>query len=428
MSEHIINFLIVSVLDVCIAYFMTNNLCGFNLSSAIKKIKAIPFLPIIILYPLIAVTFSITLSLSAYNLFFPLSILLLILLFVDKKSINLTFDEIIVIWILIKIIITSLLLLLTSAVSLLTANSWLLTYGVYILTLLSVLIICQLIDFNRLLILTLKNIFMRFAVIAISILMVVFSLMQDNIYSTANNSIIIALFLIPIIIGIVYTAKRVHESTRIIPEAYHDAKKLLMLLSIKAEESAGFEELRDILRETVELMDLNKYIAVDSKSTAEISLLKELIDKSVEVFKQESKTNIAIDVDVIYEGKYAEVCEMKLSYILNLMLCIPVESLTSLPVKIEVTSSEQMAEIRMSCHYKFERRFNSLYNFITDQNTDQNPASEIKINKHYSLSKLRDLILDHQGEVSIFQNNEINPKRGYVTILIKFSRRSDAHG
>lgn len=409
-----------SIFDLCIVYLLALNLGGFNTVEGVKKLRLVPTLVTVALFILLTSSIIFIFSPFLYTILFPFIMLGCMMLFIDKKNMSLTFDEVIIMWLIYHTISISVFVLLSMFLRQFTNDVLLIRHGMSILSLVIVVLICQWIDFNRLLIYTLKRLVMRFVVFTVAFLFFIFSVTADDVYDVTGHGLLLFIFLIPIVVGVIYTARRIHENTRIIPEAYHDAKKLLMLLDIKAEEAACFDELNGMIKESVQLMDLQGLLEVEDPSDADLCHLKRLIKHTLTSLKKEQKSNVEILTKVHATGRFERVNEMKLAYMLSLLMEFPLGTLTKYPIYVKVVSTPKTASIRMSCHYKFQRNLAHFEKFLVNSDLVQS-----EIDKHFSLSKLRTLVADNKGEIYMNKIDDLHPKVDYLSVCLVFNQEDD---
>jgi len=413
---------ILVILNTLIVYFVTNNFCGFKASVALKKIRIIPTICILAAYTLfyILTLFFLPLRIQHNLNFLPL--LILTWLFVEKRKVSFSIDEIALIWLHIYAIV-HLFIAIPFITTLFIAGTLINAALTFIIAAITTIFLCQKLDFNRFLVFVLRRITLRLLIFLTVMLYRVISTILNPQEAFVEDSLLNLVLFIPALIGLIYTLRLTHQSTAVVPDAYHDAKKLLMLLDIKAEEATDFSDLNAMLAHSVELMNLQLPDANLPDSNSADACFEKFIIRTIESIKADRKTNTQVIPNIQFSDKHHEVNDIKIAYMVGLLFEHALETLTKRPIFVDVSLAEHNALIRVSCEYKFEKRLKNLENFLFD-----NEAISSKIKKNFNLSKLKSLVDTHNGELIITREKNTQEQVDYLSICITFNGDGDSCG
>jgi len=253
------------------------------------------------------------------------------------------------------------------------------------------------------------------------------TLVITNLISNNNNffefGLIFLTFFVPALIGLIYSIKLTHQSTAVVPEAYHDAKKLLMLLDIKADEATDFTKLNEMLAQSVDLMNLQLPEPHQAASNTASAAFEKFIKRAIESVKN-TKSNTKVISNITFTDKHEVVNDIKIAYILGLLLEHALDTLTKRPIFIDVSSARHNAIIQISCEYKFERRLRRIENFLLDNDED----IRSKIKRNFNLLKLKTLVDAHNGKIIITREKNEQEQLDYLSICIVFKKEGDSFG
>ena len=403
--------------DVLIVYFMTNNLCGFKASIAFKKIRVIPAISILTAFFTFHALSAFLLSEAVYGTLIPFTLLIFVWLFVEKKKVILSLDEIILIWFLIYAVIHLLFIPFLVIIRIFAATETHISLLMYIIGTIATVILCQKWDFNKLLIFILRRIIFKILCFLIAMLFFLISFTLNDIRDILEHSLIILPFLISALVGLTHTIKLIHQNTAIIPDAYHDTKKLLMLLDIKAQKATDVDKLKDMLSESMDLMNLRLPNLCPSVSNTEDINFEKFIKRTIESVKIDKKSNTKIISNIQFSDKYSEINDLKLAYMIGSLLDHALDTLTKRPIFIDITSSKHHFLIQISCEYKFEKSIKHLKNFLVD-----NEIVRAKIENNFNLSKLKSIVDTYNGGITIAREKNSQEQVDYLSICLIFEK------
>ena len=409
---------IMVVMNTLIVYFLTNNFCGFKSSIAIKKLKLIPSISILTIYFLFHTLTLHLLPMEVYHNLNLFALLILTWLFVEKKKVSFATDEVAIIWLSIFAIVHLLLLLPITARDLID-NELIVVILTFIISSVTVVFLCEKIDFNRFLVFILRRITLRILIfLTVIICLVILTILKlNNPSDLVEHSLLVLVLFIPSLLGLIHTIRLTHQSTAIVPDAYHDAKKLLMLLDIKAEEATDFTQLNEMLAHSVELMNLQLPDYDLPTSNAASADFEKFIIRTIESIKMDKKANAHLVPNIKFSDKHHKVGDIKLAYMVGLLLEYALDTLTKRPIFVDVSSAKYDAVIRVSCEYKFEKRFKNPDNFSLDSETVRT-----KIKKSFTLSKLESMVNANNGELNIAREKNNQEQVDYLSIQVTFKK------
>ena len=410
-----------SILNILIVYFMTNNFCGFKSSIAFKKIKIIPTISILTAYTIIHILILFTFYITVYHTLNLFILLILTWLFVEKKKISFTLDEIALIWLLIYAVIHLLFIPIPLIVRTFTTSELIIITLTFVLASLATIVLCQKLDFNKLLVFILRRTILRILIFLAVMLFLVNSSILNYHRDPLEHSLVLLTFFVPALIGLIHTVKLTHQSTAVVPDAYHDAKKLLMLLNIKAEEATDFNKLNEMLAHSVDLMNLrlpNPHL-IDSDTVS--ANFEKFLKRTIESIRMSKKSNTKIISDIQFLDSYSEVNDIKIAYMTGLLLEYALDTLTKRPIFIDITSSKHNALIRVSCEYKFEKNLRYLESLLLE-----NEIVPSKTKNNFNLSKLKSIVDVHNGKSVVTREKNIQEQVDYLSISIIFEEEGDS--
>ena len=405
-------------MNTLIVYFLTNNFCGFKSSIAIKKIKLIPSISILAIYTIFHVLTLYFLPLGVYHNLNLFALLILTWLFVEKRKVSFATDEIAIIWLSIFAIVHFFLPLPVIARNFIS-NDLIVVILTFLISSIVVVVLCEKVDFNRFLVFILRRITLRILIfLTVIICLVILTILKlNNPSDLVEHSLLVLVLFIPSLLGLIHTIRLTHQSTAIVPDAYHDAKKLLMLLDIKAEEATDFTQLNEMLAHSVDLMNLQLPDYDLPVSNAASADFEKFIIRTIESIKMDKKANAHLVPNIQFTDKHEKVGDIKIAYMVGLLLEYALDTLTKRPIFIDVASAKYDAVIRVSCEYKFETRFKNTDIFLLE-----GEAVRTKIKKSFNLSKLESMVNANNGELKIAREKNNQEQVDYLSIHVVFKK------
>ena len=396
---------------------MTNNLCGFKTSLALKKMKIIPIFGIFTALLIFRTLVPFIIPSTAFNTLNFFSSLILVWMFIERKKVVLSLDEIIIIWLLtytaLHILFAPFILIITIFIT----NEITTGIAVYTVMGLGVVILCQKIDLNKLLVFVLRKTIFKILIFLIALFFFIILLTLSDFRYLFEHNLIALPFIILILVGLVHTIKLIHQNTTIIPSHYHDAKKLLMLLDIKAENATDVEELKEMLAESIDLMNLELPLSDIAISNTEGTDFKLFIKHAIESIKAEKKSNTRIISNIQFSEKYREINDIKLAYMIGLLLEQALSTLTKRPIFIDITLSKDAVSMRIAYEYKFEKNQQHLETYLLDH-----AVIHSKVKSNFHLVKLKSLVNIHNGQITVAREKNAQDQIDYLSICLTFEK------
>lgn len=403
--------------NLTIIYFMIYNLCGFKASIALKKIRPFLAFGMIILF---AIAFYFFPGIPLFDFLIPFGMLVTTFIIIEKKNINLSRFEKVLTWLHYYVLTHALFIPLIVMINLFTIEGVPHQIITYSLGTSLVLLICQKLDLNRLLIFVLRRPLLKFLAFILAGLFFIFSITLDSLEYILEHRLLIPILLITILVGLFYLIKRIHQNTAIMPESYHDTKKLMLLLNIKAEEATSISELKTLLNESIELMDLQLPSPSSLAAETEEERFKNFIENIIESTKKAKNFNTNIISSIQFTGYCEGINIIKSTYMLGLLLEYILDTFTKKPIYVEVNSSPERVIARISCEYKFEKIHRHLERFLFEGDIIQS-----YINRSSNLLKLKSLVIAHNGKVIITREKKIREQADYLCICAIFKKEGD---
>jgi len=409
--------------DVLVIYLLTNNLCGLKTTIAFRKIKIIPAIGLIIAFFIFYALGQTFLPRLVYISLSALSLPLLIWLSIDKKKIILSLAEVVLIWFLIYVMLNIMALPFMAIATVLATTETGIIFITYFVTTIIIVILCQKLDFNRFLVFILRRTIFKVLIFFVALLLFITAATIDYLGEIFEHGFISLPLLILALTGLIHTIKLVHQNTTIIPEAYHDAKKLLMLLDIKAKKTTDVSELKEMLAESIDLMNLQLPGTIPSVGHTEINNFETFIFRTIEAVKKDKKSNTKIISNIQFTDRYDDMNDIKFAYMVGLFLEHVLDKLTKRPIFINIISSKKNASIQISCEYKFENNLKHLENFFLNSH-----ISHLKTKNNFNLLKLKSLLDIHDGKTVITREKNIQEGVDYLSVYFIFGKAGEAFG
>ena len=401
--------------SISIMYFMTNACCGFKFSVALKKIKVFPVVGVFVLLFLIRTSFPFLTSTWIADIFFATTLLIISWSFFEKEKVVLNFVERAFILLFIYSIAYIITLHLKIILNYFIENEVAVGFTLHTSIILAVLLFCQKIDFNKLLISFFRIPFPKICIFIVAAISFSIFVSTNNIRNVSKLKTLLPTATLALLIPLVHYIKKIYRMTTIIPNDYHDAKKLLLLLDIKSEEATNVEELKSLLSESVDLMNLKlPPVPFNSKHKN----FEAFIKHTIEAIKIEKKSKVKIHSDIQFLDAYNTLNDIKTSYILGLLLNHALATLIRYPIFVNITSSKSEATIQISYEYRFEKEQQRLEHALLN-------GKSLCRKDGCHLLKLKNFIELCNAKVSITRNEKYLDNIDYLSICLTFKGEGD---
>jgi len=224
--------------------------------------------------------------------------------------------------------------------------------------------------------------------------------------------IVLGIIIVSHLIGFVYTLKAAHQYEVVVPDKFHDMKKILTLLNLKAEDAQNIDELKEMIDSTIELMDI-KTVKLDAQSENPENF-EAFINSSINSLKLNHNSTVEINTSIQYFESHKNVSAMTISYMLGTLLENAIETGTVYPIIVDILATEHVLFIKVANEAKTKSP-QELYSMLT-----KGYSTKEKVGRGFGLSKLKKLVEKYQGNIIITQ--EINPdiQVNYIIFTLNF--------
>jgi len=427
-------------LEALHCYFITNNLIGNKVKQATKRFTYKALL-LLCSYGVVSTFFAVFPTTSQYEaLSFAWQVTILglaviiqmIILFivttnvVRNKNSSTTFDEIVLlffIYFLLNLVLTSI-IIIPSVIAL----NFLLNYFLriifvcvssFILTILFLTILDK-VDLNKLFVFIVHRVAIKiafFAISLISLLAFFFSLLSLDLTAFLDIIQMIAslgLMVLILIIGFVHTLRAAHQYEVVVPERYHDMKKILTLLNLRAEDAQTVDELKGMIEATIELMGIKIEKPELQKSEDEPKDFEAFIRCAINSLKLNHKSSVEINTTIQHFEPHKNVSAMNVSYMLGTLLENAIETGTKHPILVDILSTEHVLFIKVANEVE-SKTPQELYSMLS-----KGYSTKEKVGRGFGLSKLKSLVESHQGNIIITQEMNPTAQANYIVFTLNF--------
>jgi len=411
--------IILNSLDFLLCYVITNNIIGNKIKYTFKSFTykdaflACSYIAIMTFWRLMENQFEIR--------HFGLAIITIALLMVmssivKKNNSKYTLDEIILMFF-IHFLLAHIIIALSAIPFIsLDENAEIIYLSISSILLIGFLFVIDKIDLNKLFLFIIHRLALKFAIFVTS-----FITLFIFIFVTVNHSLNASQTLIPlgvlaiiVIIGLIYILKAAHQYEIVIPEKYHDMKKILTLLNLKAEDVQTVEELREAIITTIELMGIKTADPELQKAKDEPEDFEAFIKATINSLKLNYKSTVEINANIQYFEPHKTINAMNISYMLGTLLENAIETRTEHPILVDILSTEHILFIKVAneTESKTQKELNNM--LVKGYSTKE------KVGRGFGLSKLKKLVENHQGNITISQEVNVEAQANYIVFTLNF--------
>ena len=272
------------------------------------------------------------------------------------------------------------------------------------------------INLNRLFIFIIYRLALKMIIFIVS-----FLLLLASIYVTFNYFTNLALALAPQIIlilittsGLVQILKDAHNYEMDISPRFNDMKKNLTLLNLRAEDIQTADELKEMINATIELLAIETAKATSQRKDDEPEDFEAFITAAIESLKLNNDSDVEIITNIQYFEPHKKINAMNVSYMLGTLLENAIQAGTQLPILVDILSTENFLIIKTSNDTQLKTQ-QELDNMLT-----KGYSTKGKVGRGFGLSKLKQLVESHQGNISISQEINVASQTNYIVFMLTF--------
>jgi len=207
--------------------------------------------------------------------------------------------------------------------------------------------------------------------------------------------------------------KFAHEYMVVMPNKYHDTKKILELLNDKIDDINDVEIIKVAYEKAMELIGIEPAtqadISVDTKNSFEA-----LMHKTIASIKKDNNSTAEVVANIDFETYHPVVDDMTIAYLLGILLENAIQTMTHKPIYISIMSSEYFVAVKVSneAKYQEQKRLEMMFN--------QGASTKAQIGRGFGLFKLKQTVKKYKGKVSVSQAQNMKEKTNYLSIFIRF--------
>ena len=401
---------ILNLLDIVMLYIVTNSLIGYKPNVAFKNLTW-KMGGLAIIYALAVGLFGHFVSIIVHNVVTTVLMLGIVHLIV-KKLATVSFPDKVLIIVFHYLITHAVVIPIVLVVSRFNLELMQMNLLVYVLITGTLILLCSKIGLDKLFIFVSRKLLIKLMFfILVAIFVALIAMLNFNLDQMIEY---IALFIIPVtvIVNCLYlTFKSAYEYMEVMPDVYHDTKELLSILNIKMEGINDIDELKKLHMQVMELMDLE----VNGEEEPSIQTdFEGLILKSIEAVKIDKNSHVQVNTDITYYGSHPVVSDIKIAYMLGILLKNAIETLTQKPIFVEVLSSEQAVMIKVANEAKHKTQEE------LDKMLVKSYSTKEKVGRGFGLAKLKRIVEKNKGKIRILQNLHSQEQVNYLTVMINF--------
>jgi len=357
-------------------------------------------------------------------------IFMVVIRVVKKKNSSTTVDEVVLIFFI--YFFFNLILSTTAVIPILAAINFLINQYLqvvflctsYVIFTMLFLWVLDKVDMNKFFVFISHRLALKIAIFATSIITLL-AISLVFIFSRAALSPAIVQEIVPLgiilfllLIGFVRTLKSAHQYEVVVPERYHNMKRILTLLNLKAESAETIDELKEMITATIDLMDIKVAKTEPQKSEDEPEDFDAFIKNAIDSLKLNHKSNVEINTTIQYFESHKNVSAMNITYMLGTLLENAIENAnetgTEYPILVDILSTEHVLFIKVANEAE-SKDPQELYNMLS-----KGYSTKEKVGRGFGLSKLKKLVESQQGNMIVTQ--EINPilQANYIAFTLNF--------
>ena len=425
-------------------YFIANNLVGNKVEHAFKAITfkdvslivshtAVSLLSLYFMYSYQFGTLSYYRQIAIIGILLAIttSLLFIVVIRVMKsQNSNTTVDEVVLvfsIYFFLNIILTTVAIIpIVAAIDFLLSQflrvvflctSWVIFTMIFLWVL-------DKVDMNKLFVFIAHRLALKIAFFATSIITLLAAILilifsgRDFSPASIRTIFLLVIIVILLIVGFVRTLRSAHQFEIVVPERYHDMKRILTLLNLKAESAQTIDELRGMITTTIGLLDIKVAKTEPQKSEDEPEDFEAFIKNAIDSLKLNHKSDVEIKSTIQYFESHKNVSAMNISYMLGTLLENAIENAaargTEFPILVDILSTEHVLFVKVANEAE-SKDPQDLDNMLA-----KGYSTKEKVGRGFGLSKLKKLVESYQGNIIVTQ--EMNPtlQANYIAFTLNF--------
>jgi len=348
-------------------------------------------------------------------IFMTCASLTVIISVVKKNNFKFTLDEILIMFLIYFIIVH---FLITLAFMPLIAIGYIGEILFLIIAIiLTIIFLCFLdkIAFNKLSLFISYRLALKIAIFTIFLIsLLTFLFIPLDALNVVQSLIPLGTFAPLVILGLIYTLKAAHQYEVVVPEKYHDMKKILILLNLKAEDTQTVEDLKEAIATTIELMGIKVAKTKLQEAKDEPENFENFIKAAIDSLKLNHKSNVEINTSIQYFESHKNVNAMTITYMLGVLLENAIETDTKYPILVDILSTEHILFIKVANETK-SKTSQELENMLV-----KGYSTKGKIGRGFGLPKLKKFVERHQGNLTISQEMNEEVQANYIVFMLNF--------
>ena len=240
----------------------------------------------------------------------------------------------------------------------------------------------------------------------------------DFTLASIRTILLLVIIVVLLIVGFVRTLRSAHQFEIVVPERYHDMKRILTLLNLKAESAQTIDELREMIATTIGLLDIKVAKTEPQKSEDEPEDFEAFIKNAIDSLKLNHKSTVEIKSTIQYFESHKNVSAMNISYMLGTLLENAIENATArgtdFPILVDILSTEHVLFVKVANEAESKDQ-QDLDNMLA-----KGYSTKEKVGRGFGLSKLKKLVESQQGNIIVTQ--EMNPtlQANYIAFTLNF--------
>jgi len=395
-----------ALFDLVICYFVINSLLGNTVIKALKAITgkewrfACCCFFILTMAHFLSISFYVIRPFSFIVTF--ISLLSFTKIIVIKNKMRHTSDEIILMFFT-SFILSQLVVISTIIPKMFLIEAMPLGFLIPLIFLTSVfLLILNRIHLNPFFVYVVRRLALKITIFIV-ILIILLSSMFIGIHfslSLFSTLIPIGILLSLCIFGLWQSLKIAYQFEVVMPARYQQMKKILTLLNLKMTDAQTTEELKEIIETTVELIGIKVAEPTPKIQENEQTDFEMLIKHHVETLKLNYQANAEIHMNIRYFEAHKKINALDINYMVSMLLENAFETETTLPIKIDLLSTEHVLLIKIANETALKTA-QELENMLV-----KGYSTKGAVGRGFGLSKLKKFVEKQGGTMTISQ--EIN--------------------